>query len=79
MTTSRVLISEQTGRDLDVVAAFFGIDLEWNRHIFRFAAGEDGRAFEVVIRAMAVAISLDARHGTAARIRNKIATAKGEK
>lgn len=73
------LISERTGKELAVVSDFFGIDMEWNRHIFRFAAQTDGRAFEVVIRAMAEAIEQDCRRGINGRIREQIAKEKSKK
>ena len=73
------LISDRTGRELATVADFFGIDMAWNRHIFRHAAQADGRAFEVVIRAMAEAIEQDSRRGINARIREQIAKEKTKK
>lgn len=73
------LIPERTATDLKAVAEFFGIDLEWNRHIFRYAAQADGRAFEAVIRALAQAIEQDSRRGVTARIRESIAKEKAKK
>lgn len=75
--TGRALVSERTAAELKVVAEFFGIDMEWNRHLFSYAAQVDGRAFEVVIRALAVAITEDARRGVTGRIRENIAKGKG--
>lgn len=71
-----VVIPEQTAAELKAVADFFGIDLEWNRHIFRFAAQADGKAFQVIIRELAVAINQDQRRGATGRIRANIAAAK---
>lgn len=73
------LVSERTATELNAVADFFGIDMEWNRHIFRHAAQADGRAFEVVIRALAQAIEQDNRRGITARIRQNIAKEKAKK
>ena len=73
------LISEHTSKELAAVVDFFGIDMEWNRHIFRHAAQVDGRAFEVVIRAMAQAVEQDCRRGVTARIRERIAKEKIKK
>lgn len=73
------LISERTGKELATVADFFGIDMEWNRHLFRFAAQADGKAFETVIRALAQAIDQDCRRGINARIREQIAKEKTKK
>ena len=73
------LVSERTAAELNAVADFFGIDMEWNRHIFRHAAQVDGRAFEVVIRALAQAIEQDSRRGITARIRQNIAKEKAKK
>lgn len=76
---SAALVSERTAAELNAVADFFGIDMEWNRHIFRHAAQVDGRAFEVVIRALAQAIEQDSRRGITARIRQNIAKEKAKK
>lgn len=73
------VIPERTGRELAVVAEFFGIDMEWNRHIFRHAAQVDGRAFEVVVRALAQAIDQDSRRGITGRIRESVAKEKIKK
>lgn len=73
------LISERTSKELATVADFFAIDMEWNRHIFRFAAAADGKAFEAVVRAMAQAIEQDCRRGVNARIREQIAKEKTKK
>jgi hypothetical protein len=72
-----VVVSEQTAAELKAVTDFFGIDLEWNRHIFRFAAQADGNAFQVIIRALAVAINQDQRRGATGRIRANILATKG--
>jgi len=76
---SGALISERTAADLNVVADFFGIDMDWNRHIFRHAAQVDGQAFAVVIRALAQACEQDSRRGIEARIRERIAKEKARK
>jgi len=70
------VVSVQTAAELAEVAEFFGIDMEWNRHLFRHAAQADGRAFEVVIRALAEAVRQDVRFGTNRRIREAIAAKK---
>lgn len=67
--TGPALISERTAAELNAVAEFFGIDLEWNRHIFRHAAQVDGQAFAVVVRALAQAVQQDSRYGITDRIR----------
>lgn len=67
-----MVVSRQTSADLSAIAAFFGIDLEVNKHIFRHAAQVDGRSFEVSIRALAEACRQDIRFGTSSRIRKKI-------
>ena len=77
--SGHALISERTGCDLAAVAEFFGIDMAWNRHIFRHAALVDGRAFEVVVRALAEAIEQDLRRGVTARIRENIVQEKAKK
>ena len=71
--SSPVLIAGRTAAELETVAGFFGIDLEINRHIFRHAAGVDGSAFEVVMRALAEAVEHDRRFGTGRRIRENAA------
>lgn len=70
--TGRALVSQKTASDVDEIARFFGIDMEWNRHIFSHAAQADGRAFELVVAAMAAAIREDIRRGVAGRIRQSI-------
>lgn len=74
----RAVVSQKTAAEVAEVAQFFGIDMEWNRHIFSHAAQVDGRAFEVVMAAMAAAIREDARRGVTARIRQSILD-KGKK
>lgn len=74
-----VLISPQTAKDLTVVTGFFGIDMAWNSHLFRYASQVDGRAFEVVMRAMAEAVEQDLRRGVTARVRQSIAREKAKK
>lgn len=64
---------------LGEVARFFGIDMERNSHLFRYAAQVDGRAFEVVIGALAQAIEQDSRRGINGRIRESIAKEKAKK
>ena len=75
---SRALVSQKTAADVAEVANFFGIDMEWNRHIFSHAAQADNRAFEVVMAALATAIRDDVRRGVTARIRAEIQN-KGKK
>lgn len=76
--SSRALVSQKTAAEVNEVAKFFGIDMEWNRHIFSHAAQTDGRAFEVVIAALAAAIREDVRVGVTGRIRQAIRD-KGKK
>lgn len=77
--SGQVIVSGRTAAQLDEVARFFGIDMEWNRHIFRHAAQVDARAFEVVIGALAQAVEQDSRRGVTGRIRESIAKGKGKK
>lgn len=70
--TGRALVSQKTAGEVDEIARFFGIDMAWNRHIFSHAAQADGRAFEVVVAALAVAIREDIRRGVTGRIRQSI-------
>lgn len=77
--SSEALISARTAAELEMVAKFFGIDMEWNRQIFRHAAQADGRAFDQVIRALAVAIEVDSRRGANERIRESLAREKKRK
>lgn len=70
--TGRAMVSQKTAAELAEVANFFGIDMEWNRHIFSRAAQIDGKAFEVVMAAMALAIREDVRFGITDRIRKQI-------
>lgn len=72
MSGDVALVSATTAAELDEVVSFFGIDMEWNRHIFRHAAQADEQAFAVVVRALAEAVRQDRRFGTAARIRQRI-------
>lgn len=72
-------VSGRTATELAEVAGFFGIDLPLNKHIFRNAALVDGRAFEVVIRALAEAVRQDVRYGIGRRIRENIAQEKAKK
>ncbi|MGL6245688.1 hypothetical protein [Pseudomonas sp.] len=74
-----VVVSGRTAAQLEEVARFFGIDMEWNRHIFRHAAQIDSRAFEVAIGALAQAIEQDSRRGITGRIRESIAREKAKK
>ena len=73
------MVSAQTAAELERVSKFFGIDLELNRHIFRHAATADGRAFELVVRALAQAVEQDIRFGVTNRIRETIARERGKK
>jgi hypothetical protein len=75
----RAVVSQKTAGEVAEIAQFFGIDLEWNRHLFSWAAQADGRAFEVVMAALAVAIRDDVRRGVTARIRQSILDNKGKK
>lgn len=70
------VISQQTMADLSRFAAFFGIDLELNRHIFRAPASACPDAFATVMRALAGEIDRDARFGVGQRIRQQIAESK---
>lgn len=63
-----VVLSKQTADDLVEVARFFGIDLEWNRHLFRHAASRDPAGFAVVIGALAEACRQDSRFGMTGRV-----------
>lgn len=67
--TGPVVISQSTLADLDEVTRFFGIDLEWNRHLFRHAASRDATAFAAVIGGLAEAIRQDVRYGINKRMR----------
>jgi len=71
------MVSQKTADEVGEFAQFFGIDLEWNRHIFSYAAQSDGRAFEVVMEALVAAIRNDVRRGLTGRIRQEI-KAKGK-
>ena len=51
----------------------FGIDIDCSRHIFRHAAATDPAAFATIVKSLAEAVRQDARFGTAARIRRRIA------
>lgn len=76
---SAPLISRRAADALTVVERFFGIDHEWNRHIFGRAVSADARAFETTICAMAEAIHQDSRFGTTERIRRSIAQEKARR
>lgn len=71
--TGPVAIARETAAELADVARFFGIELEASRHIFRHAAAADPAAFAATIKALAEAVRQDARFGTTARIRRRIA------
>lgn len=71
-----VILSGQTAAALAEVAKFFGIDMEWNRHIFRHAASRDPVAFATVIAAMAEACRQDVRFGINERIAARISERK---
>lgn len=77
--SGRAVVTQKTSAEVGEVAKFFGVDMEWNRHIFSYAAQVDGRAFEVVMAAMAEAIRNDVRFGVTARIRQSIQDSKGKK
>ncbi|MDD2663975.1 MAG: hypothetical protein PHD19_09460 [Dechloromonas sp.] len=66
------LIPRRAAEALAIVEAFFGIDPEWNRHIFRHAANVDQRAFETTICALAQAVEIDSRRGMTERIKRKV-------
>lgn len=74
-----VIVSARTGVQLSTVTEFFGIDMEWNRHLFRHAAQVDPRAFEIVIAALAQAVEQDSRHGINRRMRENMAKEKAKK
>lgn len=74
-----VPISRQAGQDLKVFAEFFGIDLAWNDHIFRYVARSDSRAFEAFLRLAAEGCQQDVRFGIGDRIRQDAARGKGRK
>lgn len=69
---NRALISPQTAADVGEVVRFFGIDMEWNRHIFSHAAQSAPQAFESVMAALAAAIREDIRRGATGRVRQAI-------
>lgn len=71
-------ISPQSMQDLRVLLAFFGAELDHNRHIFRAAADHDLAAFSICIGSLAAAIRRDPRHGLNQRIRAAIEAAKHE-
>lgn len=74
------VISQETMAHVQRVAAFFGIDLDANRHIFRAASSASGDAFATVMKAMALEIERDVRFGVSQRIRQEIAKKRrGEK
>lgn len=73
------MVSSRTAAQLKEVARFFGIDLDWNAHIFRYAVQGDAKAFAVVIELLAQAIEQDARRGITARIRENVAKEKSKK
>lgn len=56
-----VVLTARTASDLDEVADFFGIDMTWNRHLFRHAASRDPAAFATTIGALAEACRQDSR------------------
>ncbi len=66
-------VSQQTYQDMCVVLAFFGTELEHNRHIFRAAADHDHAAFAITMSGLAAAIRRDPRHGINQRIRQDLA------
>jgi len=71
--SSPVVLAPETAADLAAVTAFFGIDIDCSRHIFRHAAATDPAAFATIVKSLAEAVRQDARFGTAARIRRRIA------
>lgn len=73
------VVSKETLAHVETVARFFGVDLEWNRHVFRAAANVDGDAFAVVMKSMAEEIERDLRFGITDRIRAQIAASKGKR
>lgn len=73
------VVSRETMAHVETVARFFGIDLEWNRHIFRAAATVSVDAFATTMKAMAEEISRDVRHGVSDRIRAQVAAKRAGK
>lgn len=69
---SNAVITAKTAKDLEVLDRFFALDLDTNRHIFRYAAQVNGAAFETVIAALADAVREDCRYGLTQRIRQRV-------
>lgn len=69
---SSAVVTQKTAGEVAEIARFFGIDMAWNRHIFSHAAQADGRAFEVVVAALAAAVREDIRCGATGRVRQAI-------
>lgn len=67
-----VVLTARTAADLDEVADFFGIDMNWNRHLFRHAASRDPAAFATTIGALAEACRQDSRYDINERIAARI-------
>jgi hypothetical protein len=61
------------------VCDFFGIDLEWNRHIFAHAARDNVAAFGSVVNLMAAAVREDRRHGVGRRMRIEAVKSREQK
>lgn len=73
------VVSRETLRHIEVIARFFGVDLEANRHIFRAGSLVGADAFAMVMKAMADEVERDVRCGVSVRIRAAAAARKGLK
>lgn len=71
------MVSAETLANVELIAKWFGCDLEWNRHIFRAGADADADGFAAVMRAMAQEIQRDVRFGINQRIRDDIQKRRG--
>lgn len=71
------VVSAETMAHVERVTRFFGIDLEYNRHIFRAASSASPDAFATVMRAMAGEIERDVRFGVGDRIRAEVFAKRG--
>lgn len=66
------VVSKPTVENLRLFCVFFGIDLENNAHLFRYAADNGGDAFAKTMDHIATAIKTDARYRINERIRKSI-------
>lgn len=73
------VVSAKTRADVEDVARFFGVEMEWNRHIFAHAASRDPKAFETTFALLAEAVRQDVRNGVTQRIRDQIAKGRAAK